>query len=106
MPCKLLIIKQTRKLSTTPFYSTPEAAKVALRLYGPPAVVGERNFADGLVRVRTLLFPTVADYENWLVNPVTAMNVVDRVRYNNLNAIIETQTVFDVAEDNLSNIES
>lgn len=106
MPCKLLIIKQIRKVSTVPFYSAPEAAKVALRLYGPPAVVGERNFTEGLIRVRTLLFPTIDDYENWLVNPVTVMNVADRVRYNNSNNIIEVQTVFDVAEDNLLNIES
>ena len=106
MPCQLLIIKQVRPNTNVPFYTAPESVKSALRTYGPPAVVGERNFTDGLVRVRTLLFPTVDDYQNWLTNPVTLMNVKDRLAYNNKNGISETHNTFDLPDYNILNIES
>jgi len=101
MSCKLLIIKQVRPTAEVQFYSTPEQAKNALRTYGPPAVVGERNFTNGLVRVRILLFPTINDYNDWLVNPVTSRNVKDRQTYNSKNGIIETHNVFDVSDYNI-----
>lgn len=89
-------MKQIRPSTKVAFYSAPEFVKEALRTYGPPALVGERNFTDGLVRVRSLLFPTRADYENWLTNPVTAANVKDRFKYNEKNGITETHHVFEI----------
>lgn len=99
MSCQLLIIKQIRPNINVPFYTAPESVKVALRTYGPPAVVGERNFTNGLVRIRTLLFPTVDDYQNWVTNPVTSMNVKDRQAYNNKHGIIEEHKVVDLPPD-------
>ena len=96
MPCHLLVMKQIRPDTKVSFYQAPEFVKEALRTYGPPALVGERNFSDGLVRVRSLLFPTTADYQNWLTNPVTASNVKDRMQYNEKHGIIETHHVFEV----------
>jgi len=106
MPCQFLIIKQIRPSINVPFYAAPEAVKSALRTYGPPAVVGERNFADGLIRIRTLLFPTVADYQNWLANPVTALNVKHRLAYNDKNGIIETHNTMEMPDYDILNIES
>lgn len=88
-------MKQIRPNKDVSFYSAPDFVKEALRTYGPPAVVGERNFSDGLIRVRTLLFPSMEDYQNWLVNPVTANNVKDRMAYNNKYGIVETHHVFE-----------
>ncbi len=96
MPCQLLVMKQIRPNKNIPFYSAPEFVKEALRTYGPPALVGERNFTDGLVRVRSLLFPSTADYENWLSNPVTTTNVKERFKYNERNGIVETHQVFEI----------
>lgn len=96
MPCQLLVMKQIRPNTKVAFYSAPEFVKEALRTYGPPALVGERNFTDGLVRVRSLLFPTTADYENWLSNPVTSSNVKDRFTYNEKHGIVETHHVFEI----------
>lgn len=101
MPCQLLVMKQIRPDSNVPFYSAPDFVKEALRTYGPPALVGERNFANGLVRVRSLLFPTSADYENWLTNPVTVSNVNDRLKYNEKHGIKETHHVIEVPGLNL-----
>lgn len=106
MPCQLLIIKQVRPNTTVAFYSASESVKNALRTYGPPAVVGERNFVDGLVRIRTLLFPSVEDYQNWLSNPVTSLNVKDRITYNNKNGIVETHNVSVMPDYDILNIES
>jgi hypothetical protein len=96
MPCQLLVMKQIRPNANVPFYTAPEFVKEALRTYGPPALVGERNFNNGLVRVRSLLFPTTADYENWLANPVTTANVNDRSKYNEKHGIKEIHQVFEV----------
>lgn len=96
MPCQLLVMKQIRPNASVPFYSAPEFVKEALRTYGPPAVVGERNFTDGLVRVRTLLFPSLKDYQDWLSNPVTTSNVKDRFSYNERNGIKEIHSVFEI----------
>jgi hypothetical protein len=98
MPGQLLVMKQIRPNAKVAFYSAPDFVKEALRTYGPPAVVGERNFADGLVRVRTLLFPTVEDYQNWLTNPVTSGNVKDRFAYNKEHGIIEIHKVFSTGD--------
>jgi hypothetical protein len=98
MPCQLLIIKQIRPNTNVPFYAAPESVKDALRTYGPPAVVGERNFANGLVRIRTLLFPTVGDYQNWVTNPVTSMNVKDRLEYNSKKGITEEHKVVEMPD--------
>jgi hypothetical protein len=96
MPCQLLVMKQIRPNTKVSFYQAPEFVKEALRTYGPPALVGERNFNDGLVRVRSLLFPTDADYQNWLTNPVTVSNVKDRLDYNKKHGILETHHVFEI----------
>jgi hypothetical protein len=106
MSCQLLIIKQVRPNVNVPFYTAPESVKSALRTYGPPAVVGERNFADGLIRIRTLLFPSVEDYQNWLSNPVTSLNVKDRMIYNNKNGIRETHNAIGLEDYDILNIES
>lgn len=98
MPCQLLIIKQVRPNTNVTFYAAPESVKDALRTYGPPAVVGERNFVNGLVRVRTLLFPTVGDYQNWVTNPVTSMNVKDRLAYNAKHGIAEEHKVVEMPD--------
>jgi len=103
MACQLLIIKQVRPNTNVSFYAAPESVKNALRTYGPPAVVGERNFANGLVRIRTLLFPTVKDYQNWLSNPVTSMNVKDRMAYNDTNGIRETHNTISMADYDILN---
>lgn len=103
MPCQLLIIKQIRPNTTVVFYAAPEAVKAALRTYGPPAVVGERNFADGLVRVRTLLFPTVGDYQNWVSNPVTSLNLKDRLEYNTKHGIVEEHKVVELPDYDILN---
>ena len=89
-------MKQIRPNTGVQFYAASETAKVALRTYGPPAVVGERNLSDGLVRIRTLLFPTEVEYANWLVNPVIQANVNDRATYNKQHGISETHHVRDI----------
>ena len=91
-------MKQIRPNTDIQFYAANETAKVALRTYGPPAVVGERNLSDGLVRIRTLLFPTAIEYENWLVNPVVQANVNDRAAYNKQHGISETHHVRDIVD--------
>jgi hypothetical protein len=106
MPCQLLIIKQVRPNVSIPFYTASETVKNALRTYGPPAVVGERNFTDGLIRIRTLLFPTMEDYQNWLSNPVTSLNVKDRMIYNEKNGIRETHNTIGLLDYDILNIES
>lgn len=106
MSCQLLIIKQVRPNVDVPFYAAPESVKNALRTYGPPAVVGERNFTNGLIRIRTLLFPTMEDYQNWLSNPVTSMNVRDRMAYNDANGIRETHNTIGLQDYDILNIES
>lgn len=103
MSCQLLIIKQVRPNTTVSFYAAPESVKNALRTYGPPAVVGERNFSNGIIRIRTLLFPTLEDYQNWISNPVTSLNVKDRMTYNNKNGIRETHNTISMADYNILN---
>jgi hypothetical protein len=104
MSCQLLIIKQVRLNTNVSFYTAPESVKNALRTYGPPAVVGERNFSNGLVRIRTLLFPSLEDYQDWLSNPVTSLNVKDRMIYNNKNGIHETHNTISMANYDILNI--
>jgi len=104
MSCQLLIIKQVRPNINVLFYSAPESVKAALRTYGPPAVVGERNFANGLIRIRTLLFPTLEDYQNWISNPVTSSNLNDRMTYNTKNGIRETHNTISMADYDILNI--
>lgn len=103
MSCQLLIIKQVRPNTNVSFYAAPEAVKNALRTYGPPAVVGERNFANGIIRIRTLLFPTLEDYQNWISNPVTSLNVKDRMTYNNKHGIRETHNTISMADYDILN---
>lgn len=104
MSCQLLIIKQVRPNINVLFYSAPESVKAALRTYGPPAVVGERNFANGLIRIRTLLFPTLEDYQNWISNTVTSSNLKDRMTYNIKNGIRETHNTISMADYDILNI--
>jgi len=106
MTCKLLVIKLVRPNSDVPFYNTPEHLKVDMRNYGPPAVVGERNLSNGLVRIRTLLFPAIGDYDNWLTNPVILSNNNLRAEHNKKHGIIESRRAFELDSlDILSNIE-
>lgn len=106
MSCKLLVIKLTRTSLEVPFYNTPEHLKVDMRNYGPPAVVGERNLSEGLVRIRMLLFPTVGDYNNWANNTVILANNNLRAKHNEKHGITESRRVFDLDKlDILSNLE-
>lgn len=104
MSCKLLVMKQIRPSTSVSFYSAPEFVKEALRTYGPPAVVGERNFTEGLVRVRTLLFPSEQDYQDWLINPVTTANVKERFAYNKRHNITEIHQAFDIPKCDIQSI--
>ncbi len=95
-----------RSTVDTPFYNTPEHLKVDMRKYGPPAVVGERNLSNGLVRIRMLLFPTIAEYENWLINPVILANNNSRADHNKKHGITESRRVFDLNDlDVISKLE-
>ena len=98
MACKLLIIKLTRNSTSSPFFTSPDYLKEDLRKYGPPAIVGERNLSDGLVKIRMLLFPTISDYDNWLINPVILANNQARADHNQLHGITESRRVIDLED--------
>lgn len=101
MAAKLVVFKSTRPNTNVPFYSMTEAQKAELRSNGPMAVVGERVYANGLKRVRTLFFARAAHFAEWEASALIAQRTADRAAYNAANGIVEQKHVVDMPNYNL-----
>jgi hypothetical protein len=82
MASKLLIIKTVRPSIDVPFFSQESAVKAAVQAENIPVVVGERGFKNGLVKIRTLLFPSQAAYEQWSASANIATARANKAAYN------------------------
>lgn len=96
MAAKLVIIKQIRSNLETPFYIFTDEQKTALKDAGVIASVGERNFAKGHKKIRTLFFPTLELYQKWADSPVVAANNAARDAYNQANGIVLRKVEIDL----------
>jgi phosphoserine aminotransferase len=97
MAAKLVIIKQKRETADVEFFATSAEQKAALAaLTDVKAVAGERNFKGGLIKIRTLFFPTVELFDAWTVNETVAGVRAQRVAYNAANGITESERVIDM----------
>lgn len=96
MAAKLVIIKQKRETADVEFFATSAEQKAALAsLTDVKAVVGERNFKTGLVKIRTLFFPTVELFDAWAADATVAAIKAERDAYNAANGITESERVID-----------
>lgn len=95
MAAKLVIFKSVRPNTNVAFFSTSDAQKATLQAEaaaaGATSVIGERIYSNGLKKVRTLFFPTLAHYNAWNTNAVIGQFHADREAYNTANGITETR---------------
>lgn len=96
MSAKLVVYKLTRPNTNVPFYNASEAQKAQLKNEGPPAVVGEKIYANGLKKIRTLFFPRTMHYNEWRNSALIAAHRADRDAYNAANGITEQEHVVDM----------
>lgn len=96
MAAKLVIIKQIRPNLETPFFSFTEEQKAAMKAEGLAASIGERNFAKGYKKIRTLFFPTLELYQKWANSPTMAANNAARDAYNTANGIKSRKVEIDL----------
>lgn len=95
MAAKLVIFKAVRPNTNVSFFSFTEEQKTALQTEatsaGAVSVIGERIYSNGLKKVRTLFFPSIAHYNAWNTNAVISQAHADRAAYNEANGIVETR---------------
>jgi hypothetical protein len=96
MACKLVIMKQKRADISTPFYQLTSEQKTALEAQPGAVVVGERNISYGLVKIRTLFFPSLDHYDQWANNSVIQSVIGSRDAYNNAHGIQYVTEVVDL----------
>lgn len=96
MAAKLVIIKQVRSTLDVPFFSLNDAQKQTLKDAGTVASIGERLFARGFKKIRTLFFPTVELYDAWEANETIKALTAAREAYNTEKGIIERKHVIDL----------
>ena len=101
MAAKLVVLKSTRPNTNVPFYTMTDAQKAEIRANGPMAVVGEKIYANGLKRVRTLFFARAAHFAEWEASALVAARNADRAAYNTANGITEQKHVVDMPNYNL-----
>jgi len=96
MAAKLVIIKQIRSSLDIPFFRLDDTQKQSLKDAGTVATVGERLFARGFKKVRTLFFPTVELYDAWEANASIQSLTAARAAYNTEKGIVERKVVIDL----------
>ncbi len=100
MAAKLVVYKTIRPNTNVPFFvqsaDQKEERNAAIIAAGAPAVVGERTYANGLKKVRTLFFPALDHYNAWKANATVAQLHADRDAYNAANGITETKHEVDM----------
>lgn len=90
MASKLIIVKTVRQSTDVPFFAQDPAVKAAAQAENIPVVVGERVFKNGLVKLRTLLFPSVAAHEQWTTSATMITARANKTAYNEANGHVET----------------
>lgn len=95
MAAKLVIIKQVRPNLETPFFVFSDEQKSLLKDAGLGATVGERNYAKGYKKIRTLFFPTLELYQKWADSSTVAAVHAARDAYNTANGIRVKKTEID-----------
>lgn len=101
MAAKLVIFKSTRPNTNVPFFSFTDSQRVEMRTAGPISVVGEKTYANGLKKIRTLFFARASHYDAWLNSALVASRRADRAAYNAANGITEHEHVVDMPNYNL-----
>lgn len=97
MAAKLVIIKQKRESVDVAFFATSEAQKAAISAdTAVKAVAGERNFKNGLTKIRTLFFPSVELFDAWVASAAVQSAKAARAEYNAANGITESERVIDM----------
>jgi hypothetical protein len=96
MAAKLVVFKSTRPNTNVAFYEYTDAQRAELRASAPISVIGERVYADGLKKVRTLFFARVAHYDAWKASALVTARQADRAAYNAANGITEHEHVVDM----------
>lgn len=95
MAARLVVFKTVRPSTDVPFFQLPEADRTALRQSvtesNARGAVGERIYGNGLKKVRTLFFPTIAHFNAWNTNSAVAQAAATRQAYNEANGITETR---------------
>jgi hypothetical protein len=101
MAAKLVVLKSTRPNTNVPFYTMTAEQKAEIRSNGPIATVGEKIYANGLKRVRTLFFARASQFADWEASALVAARNADRAAYNTANGIVEHKHVVDMPNYNL-----
>lgn len=96
MAAKLVIIKQVRSTLDVPFFCLNDEQKQLLKDAGTVASIGERLFARGFKKLRTLFFPTVELYDAWEANETIQALTAARAAYNTEKGITERKIVIDL----------
>ena len=100
MACKLVIIKQKRADTSTSFFVLTAENKTALEAQPSATVIGERNIGEGLIKIRTLFFPSPERYAEWQTNATIQATIATRDTYNTANGITTSNTVIDLPDYN------
>lgn len=101
MAAKLVVLKLTRPNTNVPFFTPTEAQKAQLKAEGPPAIVGEKIYANGLKKIRTLFFARAVHYTEWQNSALVAAARAERNAYNASNGITEHEHVVNMPNYNL-----
>jgi len=101
MAAKLVVFKSTRPNTNVAFHTYTDAQRAEMRTSGQIFVVGERIYANGLKKVRTLFFARAAHYDAWRNSALVAARQADRAAYNAANGITEHEHVVDMPNYNL-----
>jgi len=100
MAAKLVIIKQKRASADVSFYIPTTEVRAAATAAPVIAVAGERNIGNGLVKIRTLFFPSPERFAEWETNQAVQNLIAARQAYNTANGITEKVTVIDMPNFN------
>jgi hypothetical protein len=90
MASKLVIIKSVRPSIDVPFFTQSAEAKASVQAEEIPVAAGERTFKQGLVKLRTLFFPTLAGYNQWATSSTVATTRAAKAAHDEANGIVET----------------
>lgn len=100
MAAKLVIVKQKRASTDVAFFTAPTDLKASAMASGTVAVTGERNIGNGLVKIRTVFFPSQERFAEWEANQAVQTLIAARTAYNTANNIAEKVTVIDMPNFN------
>jgi hypothetical protein len=89
----LVIFKRTRPATTTAWYTPSAGLETALTAEKLASHASQVELNSGLTQIRTVYFPSAADYNAWNASAGLAAIVTERTAYHTAHNITEVKEV-------------